>query len=401
METIGPWVVSVLEIDSDRFSGSVEPELATEIVPGKETLTDISSRTGSLAAVNGGYFVVHSEDGTEGDPAGVSVADGELISEAVGDRTSLVLPSRPGKDARVAEVSSAQEAYASSGARREVDGLNRKPGLVRSCGGVGGDQPTELPKHDVTCTDESEPFSFTPDFGATTETGEGAEAVLDSSGRVMEFRERRGGEIPSGGTVLSGTGKAADWLREHAREEQTVSVSTELLADEEPLSPEDVSGIVNGGPRLLYEGETEITADAEGFDHAEDPGFYNGFGTRRNPRTLAGVKPDGTLLLATVEGSQPGYSVGASFEESAGIMRSLGAEEAVNLDGGGSTTLTGGESLLTLPSDETGERPLGDAIVVLEETLPYTGGMAVPSTDVEDAARQASVRPGLAEPSTD
>jgi exopolysaccharide biosynthesis protein len=67
-----------------------------------------------------------------------------------------------------------------------------------------------------------------------------------------------------------------------------------------------------------------------------------------------------------VDGRQPGYSVGASFEESALIMQALCATEAVNLDGGGSTTMTIGEDLMNRPSDPGNvERPIGDAIVLL------------------------------------
>jgi exopolysaccharide biosynthesis protein len=45
-------------------------------------------------------------------------------------------------------------------------------------------------------------------------------------------------------------------------------------------------------------------------------------------------------------------------------MRALGARDAVNLDGGGSTAMTVRGTLVTRPSDATGERPIGDAIVV-------------------------------------
>jgi exopolysaccharide biosynthesis protein len=65
-----------------------------------------------------------------------------------------------------------------------------------------------------------------------------------------------------------------------------------------------------------------------------------------------------------VDGRAPAYSVGASFKESARIMQSLGAIEAVNLDGGGSTTLTIGTEIVNRPSDATGERPIADAIVI-------------------------------------
>ncbi|MCC5670895.1 phosphodiester glycosidase family protein [Nostoc sp. CHAB 5784] len=97
----------------------------------------------------------------------------------------------------------------------------------------------------------------------------------------------------------------------------------------------------------------------------DDPEFgYYRFGVRRNPRTLAGISARGTLLLVTVDGRQPGKSVGASFEESARIMRSLGATDALNLDGGGSTTLTINQQLINRPSDSTGERPIADAIII-------------------------------------
>jgi exopolysaccharide biosynthesis protein len=122
---------------------------------------------------------------------------------------------------------------------------------------------------------------------------------------------------------------------------------------------------VNGGPRLVSNGGEEITAFAEGFVYPENPEFYYRFGERCNPRTLAGVTLGGDLLLVAVDGRHPGYSVGASFEESAAIMDALGAEEAVNLDGGGSTGMTLGRRLVTRPSDATGERPNGDAIVLL------------------------------------
>jgi exopolysaccharide biosynthesis protein len=46
-------------------------------------------------------------------------------------------------------------------------------------------------------------------------------------------------------------------------------------------------------------------------------------------------------------------------------MRALGARDAVNLDGGGSTTMTIRGVVVTRPSDATGEQPIGDAILVV------------------------------------
>jgi hypothetical protein len=326
-------------------------------VPERELLSDLAHRTGAVAALNGGYFVIGPGDGTPGDLAGISMLDGELVSEAVGDRTSLVLT---GRRARVAPVATHASARASDGARREIDGLNRKPGLIRGCGGTGGDMPTEQPKHDFTCTDASELVLFTAAFGSRTEPGEGAEAALDADGRVIGFRESRGGEIPPGGTVLSGTGDGAEWLRGHAEPGGRIAVQRKTSG---PMGNRRTD-IVNGGPRLVRNGDTAINAFAEGFHWPENPEFYYRFGVRRNPRTLAGVTERGRVLLVAIDGRRPGHSVGASFAESAAVMRALGAREALNLDGGGSTGMTVGSNLVTRPSDATGERLIADAILI-------------------------------------
>lgn len=64
------------------------------------------------------------------------------------------------------------------------------------------------------------------------------------------------------------------------------------------------------------------------------------FATIRHPRTLVGLSKDyGTLYLVTIDGRQPGYSTGASLAEAAAIMFHLGATMALNVDGGGSTTM--------------------------------------------------------------
>lgn len=363
--TTGPWVVHVLEVDPKKFDGTIAPALATDIVPERELLTDLATRTAALAASNGGYFVIGAADGTPGDLAGISVINGSLVSEAVDGRTSLILPRGNGDGARVAAVASEQTVRAADGKMREIDGMNRKPGLIRGCGGDGGDTPTEAPKHDFTCKDDSELILFTPVFGAKTEPGIGFEAILDASGRVTAVQEMRGAMIPAQGSVLSGTEGAAEWLRAHARIGARLLVSTRVTAEGRPVIMRSGVGIVNGGPRLLRNGRLDITASAEGFHWAENPEFYYRFGIRRNPRTLAGVKANGNLLFVAVDGRQPGYSLGASFDESARILRTLGVRDGLNLDGGGSTGMTVGAKLVNQPSDASGERPIGDGIVIL------------------------------------
>jgi hypothetical protein len=78
---------------------------------------------------------------------------------------------------------------------------------------------------------------------------------------------------------------------------------------------------------------------------------------RRQPRTNVGVTADGRVLMVTVDGRQPRYSIGVKLAEMGALMRSLGAINAINLDGGGSTLMakrsltTGRLKVANRPSD--------------------------------------------------
>jgi exopolysaccharide biosynthesis protein len=67
----------------------------------------------------------------------------------------------------------------------------------------------------------------------------------------------------------------------------------------------------------------------------------------------------------TVDGRQPGVSEGLTLVEEAQLLRSLGAVDAMNLDGGGSTAIATNGTLLNKTSDATGERADGDFIVAV------------------------------------
>jgi exopolysaccharide biosynthesis protein len=79
------------------------------------------------------------------------------------------------------------------------------------------------------------------------------------------------------------------------------------------------------------------------------------------------------VLLITIDGRQPGYSAGTTNRESAAVALALGATEAINLDGGGSTAMAvarlRGDStayeIVNKPSDPQGERAVGNALVVV------------------------------------
>lgn len=87
-------------------------------------------------------------------------------------------------------------------------------------------------------------------------------------------------------------------------------------------------------------------------------------------RTAVGQLRDGRDVLVTVDGRQPGYSVGMTPLAFAEFLVSIGVVEAANLDGGGSTTLVVGGRLINRPSDPNGERPVGTALVVVAAGTP-------------------------------
>jgi exopolysaccharide biosynthesis protein len=89
-----------------------------------------------------------------------------------------------------------------------------------------------------------------------------------------------------------------------------------------------------------------------------------GFDTTRHPRTLIGLDEDNAIWLVTVDGRQPALSLGMSFAELQALSRRLGLKSALNLDGGGSTTMVVHGHIVNHPSDDTGPRKVSDAILV-------------------------------------
>lgn len=121
---------------------------------------------------------------------------------------------------------------------------------------------------------------------------------------------------------------------------------------------------VGGRPRLLRNGS--IVAEVDTFGQASFRG--------RNPRTAAGIAHDGKrLILAVIDGRQKPYSEGMSLRETATVMQALGARDAINLDGGGSSTLvvadpdmSGALRIANRPSDKGVERAVGDALAIVD-----------------------------------
>jgi hypothetical protein len=107
-----------------------------------------------------------------------------------------------------------------------------------------------------------------------------------------------------------------------------------------------------------------LLLDGRELNEWADEKITAGFDTTRHPRTLIGVDADEAIWLVTVDGRQPALSLGMTFAELKALARRLGLRSALNLDGGGSTTMVVRGFIVNHPSDETGPRKVGDALLV-------------------------------------
>lgn len=321
------WIIHLLILDT-RHSRLAMARAMDEIV-GAETTSSLASRHGALAAVNGGYF---RTTGTyRGEPTGVLAIGSKILSEPFGRRSALAI-SNAGDQTHIAiaRIDFKVEVIAEGKARFPVSGVNR---------------PRE----------ENELIIFMPEFHRTTLTSpDGIEAIVEG-GHVKAVSDGAGSQpIPSEGYVFSASGKARQWAHENLKPGARVEIKSTIIA--EPPIPFAAEFIVGGGPLLVTAGKAAASTDSEQFS----PDFSH----KRHPRTALGIRSDGKLLLATVDGRQPQKSVGMTIEELTALMIELGCVEAINLDGGGSTTMVVNNRVVNNPSDATGERPVSDALLV-------------------------------------
>jgi flagellar hook assembly protein FlgD len=205
---------------------------------------------------------------------------------------------------------------------------------------------------------------FTPAWGPTTPAVPGTAVVLqpfpatlprrDLSGPVVAVATNESVAIPADGAVLVGRGTAAQYLRDEALPDSSFTLRIPLQEDWA-----SVTDAVGGGPTLIRAGRPIFNA-GEALTKAQLTG--------RNPRTAIGQRDDGGIVMIAVDGRRRGWSVGTTNWDLALTLMRYGCVTAVGLDGGGSTTVAFEGNVLNRPSDRSGERPVGNALVVA-----YTG----------------------------
>ncbi|MCX4539448.1 phosphodiester glycosidase family protein [Streptomyces sp. NBC_01565] len=349
--------VFVLRADFKQFTGRLASDFGPSINV-FEQLPDLVSATGSLAGINAQWFA------DSGASLGLYVKDGRLLSSATQGRGGIRF-ARGGREVDV-DTYSTRITVSAGGSTREVDGINRTPGEIWNCGGVGGDVPTQHPQQDFKCTDDSELVRFTPEW-TTPPTGAGAEVVLDRDDRVTAVNRTRGAKAPAGGSTLQAIGEGATWLLSNARPGARLGFTQRVLdgsGNDVPLTPDTT--IVQVGPTLVRDGQVSVNAVADGIiREGDDQTHPYNWVVRGNPRSMIGVDDQGRLLLVVVDGRRVGWSSGLSITGAAELMKSLGAREALNLDGGGSSVMvTKGSGIINRPSDATGPRTLGNVLLL-------------------------------------
>jgi hypothetical protein len=329
----GPWAIEVLDVDLSRGYCLVAVKGAPGAAGRKRPsalLAELSASRDVIGGVNADFF---SLSGFQGVPTGTLVSNERVI---VGPSAQPVIAvDRSGRPRLTTLV---------------AGGTIIHHGIVRETASWNRPATAGMAVYDG-------------NWGSALDTASGViEVIVEGRdpGRVIRVDTTpAGATIPAvGETIVVGRAAKADlkqWARS-LRPGDTLRVALSLG----PFHPREAVG---GRPMLARDSVIAPEVETEG-----QASFR-----ARNPRTAAGLADNGRrLILAVIDGRQPTYSVGTTLRETAEIMLALGARDAINLDGGGSSALVYRDSasrsfrVANKPSDATGERAVGDALAVVK-----------------------------------
>lgn len=325
-----PWSIHVARFSRSRTNFVFRTTLAGETAIGLATVSEQMGRLPRalgrpMAAVNGDYFV--REGVYRGDPEGLLITQGEVISAPNGKSCFWVDATG---EMHITNVSSSFSVTLPGGDVLPL-GLNEERAEDRA-------------------------ILYSTAIGNSTHAVGGHEYILESdlegawmplrvggdyTGRVREIRDRGDSPIVPGTLVLSVPRSLERRTSGLVRGAQ-VRVSLRTFPD-----LRGVSTAIGGGPALVHDGRrAAFRAEAV-----------------RHPRTALGWSRD-DFYLVQVDGRQPNLSVGMTLPELADYLVKLGCIEALNLDGGGSSTLWVDGHVMNNPC-EGAERPTGTTLVVI------------------------------------
>lgn len=321
--------ISLLRLDLTKVRIDVARAMDTSI--GVEKTSSIAKRNAAAAAVNAGFFRLDRSI-FAGEDVGVLMIDGELISESTNGRIALLLTNDAKRTiAGFRHIKTISEIVI-AGKTFEISGIDRE-------------------------RKSDEIIQYTPLFHRTTLTDPSGAEIVVRNGKVAALRDGAGSStIPVDGFVVSISGVMREKILRLAKIGASVNVRTKLTdAVTGKAMAEKPEDIVAGVPQLIADGKIAVTWEQERSSRA--------FVETRHPRTAVAKLKDGKLLLVVVDGRSE-TSGGIGLEDLAAYLLGLGAVDAMNLDGGGSSTMYLDGKVVNQPSDKEGERKVGDALIV-------------------------------------
>ena len=356
----GPWAIHVIEFDLRHAYLQLETVKASDHLQGKERTSQmVARRDGAkhrvVAAINGDFY-----DTSNGIPINLQMRDGEILRHPT---TRSVFAVSADEKPIINFLSLTGSLQAKTGAWQTLNGFNRN----RS-------------------TDEL--IFYNHYFGRSTNTNNfGREiriqplkkfAVNDTIRAVIKAFTRSAGNAPLDDStyIISGHGVAEAWLHKNMAVGDVIRFVWRI-----PETPWRLVEAIGGLPRIVRDGRISIENQNEGGSES--------FTNNRHPRTAMGFNADTSrFYFVTVDGRQPGYSEGMTLPELAGFMRELGCVQALNLDGGGSTTMVVRGRVVNRPSDATGERAVANALLLICNAPPGR------VTQLDITASRVVLRPG-------
>ncbi len=271
------------------------PQLSSNKIHSRSKIKNIALGSKSLIAVNGTYF--KQDTGT---PLGTLMINKEIITGPIYDRAVFAISENGYSTARAGFYGSVK----SKGEEKiKIDGINQ-PRMSRG-----------------------QVIIYTNRWGAMSPvTSKGVKQLIIKDNKITAI-SNKSSVIPYNGYVITLPSEKLNGIKSGEKIEVNYRL-TRLSGD--------VNHIISGGPYLMKAGKIYIDTAPEKLTAI----------TGRNPRTAVGYTKNNVMIIVTVEGRKEGSS-GVTLTELAKIMSDLGCYEAINLDGGSSTVMYAGGSVMS------------------------------------------------------
>lgn len=328
-----PWSIDVFEADMNNKYFSLETVKSFDkLAAGREKTSDMSKRMDSVSrwsvgAINADFFELKN-----GLPNNVEVVNSQVLRNERTDWPAF--------------------------------GYNEQKEISFSKPALSGEiilKDTVLRMDGINVTRDTNKLVFyNKYFGNSTLTNDpGFEAIISTASSwivndtmlcYIESISQKGYNsiIPEDKMVISASGLEAGYLENHIFQNDLIKI---LLSINPSVSK--LKEMVGGYPMIVEDGVSTSLDPSHSFTFT------------KHPRTAVGINKDSTkLFFVTVDGRQTS-SIGMNLYELADLMLEIGAYQAMNLDGGGSTTMVIRNIVMNSPSDNAGERPVSNLLLAV------------------------------------